>query len=122
MGYGLYNNSCVPVTTNGAMTNGTMTNGTMTNGAMMNCGMGSVSTQYGCMPQGNCPAGYGMYNGSCVPATQAGTTGFCSAGMTQNYSQCVPAGSTTTQGGYPSSYGSGYYGYGYGYLEQNRPQ
>jgi len=40
------------------------------------CAVGQVSTQYGCVMQGACPVGYGMYNNSCIAATTAqyGTT------------------------------------------------
>lgn len=36
--------------------------------AAANCAPGQVLTaQYSCLPQGNCPAGMGEYNSSCVP-------------------------------------------------------
>jgi hypothetical protein len=34
------------------------------------CQAGSVNTQYGCLPQGNCQFGFAMYNNSCIPAVQ----------------------------------------------------
>ena len=45
-----------------------------------NCGGGSVySSQYGCLQQGNCQQGFGMYNSNgvsqCVPATNGNGSG-----------------------------------------------
>lgn len=64
------------------------------------CGVGYAYTQYGCLPQGNCPAGTGSYNGQCVAAIQNNGLNGCSY--------------------YGQQYGGGYYGNGYnnGYNNQ----
>jgi hypothetical protein len=75
-GYGMYNNQCVPLT--GAVTNpGYPNSGYPTYG---NCSAGQVYTQMGCLTQGNCPSGFGSYNGMCI----YGMVGF-TWGYTYNY-------------------------------------
>lgn len=80
-GYALYNNQCMYVgstTMNCPM--GTMLSGNQcvaTNGMNMNscqgsCPMGSVQTQYGCLPQGQCTSCYGYQNRYCISATSMG--------------------------------------------------
>jgi len=82
------------------------------------CQSGYINTQYGCLPQGSCPANYAQYNGQCVPATsnqcQSGYVktqygclpqGSCPANYGQYNGQCVPA-----SGGSNSSCPSGYIG------------
>jgi len=59
VGYGFYNNQCLPGTTGGGYGNSS-------------CGVGSTySAQYGCLAQGNCPVGFGSINGTCIQGTSA---------------------------------------------------
>lgn len=39
------------------------------------CQAGYYPSQYGCLPQGNCPAGQVTYNNTCVPVTATSTVG-----------------------------------------------
>src|ERR1700733_9701422 len=55
--------------------------------ATSTCSTGYVySATYGCLSQGNCPAGYGSYNGTCAVASSTmgygtyGTTGYGTTG------------------------------------------
>jgi hypothetical protein len=54
------------------------------------CSAGYVYTAtYGCLPQSTCPAGYGMYNNTCVVGTTS--TGTCSAGYVYSAQYgCLP--------------------------------
>ena len=61
------------------------------------CVAGQVyNTTYGCLPQNNCPAGYGSYNNTCVQGTVGGYGGNgygnCPAGQiySPTYSTCLP--------------------------------
>lgn len=56
------------------------------------CGAGYVNSQYGCIPQGNCPAGQGMYQNMCIQATVTNQT--CQAGYlySSQYNQCLQQG------------------------------
>ena len=70
--------------------------------AVGTCSAGYVySTSYGCIVQGSCPAGSGMYNNTCVPATA---------------SQCTTTTGYPTTGTYPYGYNgnNGYNGYNNG--------
>jgi len=95
------------------------------------CTTGYVSTQYGCMPQAGCQAGYGMYNNQCIPATVNNMYGSCTAGYVQTQygcmpqagcqagygmynNQCIPATVNNTQYPYNNGYNNGYpYNNGY---------
>lgn len=63
------------------------------------CSAGYVyNSSYGCLTQSTCPAGYGMYNGTCVQATT--TAGTCSAGYVYSSTYgCL------TQSSCPTGYG-----------------
>lgn len=56
-----------------------------------NCGSGYVySSQYGCLQQGNCPSGQGLYNNQCTLAT--GNIGNCSSGQVYTQYGCLAQG------------------------------
>lgn len=67
------------------------------------CTAGYVNTGIGCLPQGNCPSGYGYYNNQCYPVTAATTTS-CQAGYIKTAIGCLPQNTCPT--GYGYSYGS----------------
>lgn len=102
------------------------------------CGPGQVSTQaYGCLSQGGCQAGYGMYNNQCYPGTLANTpgggyqygAGSCNGGQVYTYHGCLPTNGcsngygwyqsqcipplTIGQNGVPNQFNSYYGGGGY---------
>lgn len=55
------------------------------------CGSGYVQhASYGCLPQSNCPANYGMYQNQCIVLTASTTT--CTVGSVQVNGQCLPQG------------------------------
>jgi hypothetical protein len=65
----LYNNSCIPATTN-------MYGGNGMNGLANNCPVGTIPTQqFGCLPQGTCMGGQALYNGQCINALGSGSIG-----------------------------------------------
>ena len=66
------------------------------------CPVSYVYSQYGCLPQGQCQAGFGSYNGQCVVATSA-------------YGSTLPYGSTSTIPYGQSTYGAGMCQQGYVY-------
>lgn len=39
-------------------------------GMQNQCAPGMVMTQYNCLPQGQCPMGFGSIGGGCIPAIQ----------------------------------------------------
>lgn len=76
---------------------------------------GTVNTQYGCLPQGNCPAGQALYGNQCIYAT--GGSNPCGNPFTSN-----PYGAPNGGYGVPySNWGGGpYYPVPYpGYPNQN---
>lgn len=81
-----------------------------------NCPTGYVSTmQYGCLPQGSCQPGFGMYsNGQCVQGTVGGYgTGYgtyCPVGQIKTAAGCVSQGSCPAGYGYAVGNYGGYYG------------
>jgi len=65
------------------------------------CGTGYVYSTYGCLPQGNCQAGFGLYNNTCVQgSTGPVANNSCGYGniLSTTYG-CIP------QGGCPTGYG-----------------
>jgi hypothetical protein len=72
------------------------------------CGAGLVFTTAGCLPQGSCPAGMGMYtNGGCFPAIAPN-------GVVPGYGMGYAPGYAYPGYAYPA-YGAGYqYGGGFG--------
>lgn len=70
------------------------------------CAAGYVyNSTYGCLPQGSCPSGYGIYNNQCLVGTVTTTTttnscqATCSSGYVRTAYGCLP------QGGCASCYG-----------------
>ena len=61
-----------------------------------NCSSGNVySSQYGtCLAQGSCQAGYAVYNNSCVPVVNTGSSA-CGVGYAYSGTSCVYTGSTS---------------------------
>ena len=76
------------------------------------CSAGYVyNSTYGCLPQSTCPAGYGMYNNSCVAGTATSSTcasGYvysaqygclaqssCASGYAMYNNQCIYIGTTS---------------------------
>lgn len=79
--YVIYQNQCVEVKADAAGVPGTQFQGAPIQSNVSpyqgaSCPAGQVYTQYGCLPQGQCPANYGMMNGMCIPAipSQYGTS------------------------------------------------
>jgi hypothetical protein len=66
------------------------------------CTAGQVNTQYGCVPQGTCPANYGLHNNQCIPVTTVNGTGngSCVAGQVYTQYGCIPQGNCGTNSGY----------------------
>lgn len=66
------------------------------------CGAGYVqSAQYGCLPQGGCPANYGMYQNQCM--VLSGGTNSCTVGSVYVGNQCLPQGSCPANHGFNGS-------------------
>ncbi len=100
-GYGFYNGQCLPA----SQQPGTIPQTTypqtypQTN---YTCTAGQVTTAYGCLSQGNCPAGYGLYSSfygnQCVPGNSTTTTnsascqGRCMSGQVYTQYGCAPQG------------------------------
>jgi hypothetical protein len=69
------------------------------------CGTGyTYSAQYGCMPQGNCPVGYGYVNGGCVVATAGYGTGYPGYGTGYPYTPGYGSPYVAPGGGCPYGY------------------
>lgn len=102
------NNQCLPVINGGI--------GQIGQPVGQACQAGQVYTQFGCMPQGNCPGGQGFYNNQCVPAIQPPIGGGLPGGGMQGYpygggSYGLPYGG---YGNYAAPYGMPTYGMPYG--------
>lgn len=89
------------------------------------CGAGYVYTQQlGCLPQGNCPAGSGSYNGQCVSGIQSnGLTncGYYGQQYSNGYNNNYNYGSTYNNSQYCNQYGNqygNYYQQQYPYYQQ----
>jgi hypothetical protein len=91
------------------------------------CGSGQISTQYGCLSQGGCPSGYGLYSNpqygssQCVPASSTAQNPY---GNGNNPFGTNPYGAPNGGYGVPyPNYGGpyypGYYPYGGNYPYQN---
>lgn len=77
------------------------------------CPGGQFSTQYGCLSQGNCPAGQAYYpqGNTCVTALQNGYTNGYNNGYTNGYGSCMAGQVFTSMGCLPQGpcqYGMGY--------------
>ncbi len=67
VGQAMYYASCIPTAGEGSNSN---TQNTQTiQSSEAKCISGYALTEYGCLPQGACPVGYGQYNNACIALT-----------------------------------------------------
>ena len=75
------------------------------------CQAGQVSTQYGCLSQGYCQTGYGLYNNQCIPGNMNNGQNYCPAGQVSTQYGCLAQGQCQPGSGYyngqciPGNYG-----------------